>query len=248
MWKLKPTNNTTELVQAWFPGAHSDVGGGSSTKDTDGKLGAYEQLSYIAYVWMLDRVRPYLALDPGELDAQKQDILTIALAEKGTAKPKGWIRWGLDLLKGNMSKMRDRMYGYAGGMITDSHTLLYDLIAFPKPRKPRTITVEEEERGVRTGEVVHPSVWYRQETQRRIGGIKEDNIYQPIAMKGWEREGNNEKGFRWTKKDEQGEVVKSMPEFKIGKMAKDDSLERWLIDRSWCESVHQCVKEDWRSS
>lgn len=67
-------------------------------------MGTYEQLSYISYVWMLDRVRPYLALDPDELEAQKEVIGGVIqcapdeLAKKDTRDPaiKGWIGAGLE--------------------------------------------------------------------------------------------------------------------------------------------------------
>lgn len=233
------------------------MGGGSSARDAEGKLGTYEQLSYISYVWMLDQVRPYLALDPDELEAQKEVIGGVIqcapdeLAKKDTRDPatKGWIGAGLEFLKGRASSMRDMVYGYAGGTIVDSHTFGYDLLAFPKPREPLDLTIQEKEKGVRTGEVVHPSVWFRQESQRRDGQVEEDDIYQPIAMKKWTRETDGETGqSRWTKRDKEGRIVKSMPEFEIGRMPAQDSLERWLIDRSWCDTVHERVKNEWKSS
>jgi len=254
VWKLDPSNKRTELVQVWFAGAHTNVGGGSSTKDENGKTGMYEQLSYIAYVWMLDRVRPYLALDPDELQAQQEDILSIiqcaphALAQKDEPVTKGWIQSGLDFLRGKASGARDAVYSYAGGKIMDSFTLPYDLLGSREPREPCALTSEEVAKGIRTGEAVHPSVWYRQESQRRVGKVKEEDIYQPIAMKGWEREADAGQEVRWIKKDAAGNVVKMMPEFEIGKMAKEKSLERWLIDQSWCDSVHERVHGEWKSS
>lgn len=202
-------------------------------------MGTYEQLSYISYVWMLDRVRPYLALDPDELEAQKGVIGGVIrcapdeLAKKDTrdSATKGWIGAGLEFLKGRASSMRDMVYGYAGGTIVDSHTFGYDLLAFPKPREPMDLTAQEKEKGVRTGEV------------------EEEDVYQPIAMKKWTRETDGQTGqSRWTKRDKEGRIVKSMPEFEIGRMPAQDSLERWLIDRSWCDTVHERVKNEWKSS
>ena len=160
--------------------------------------------------------------------------------------PPSLIQAGTNFLKGKMAGARDVAYGYAGGMINDSHTLLYDLLAFPKPRTPLDLAPDEE--SMRTGEVVHPSVFYRQESERRAG-FPLDKIYQPLAMKGWTRETSPGELPRWFKRDpETDRVVKMMEEFEIGGMAKGDSLEGWLIDKTWCDSVRKDVESGWKSS
>jgi hypothetical protein len=195
-------------------------------------LGQKEQLSFISYTWMLDRIHPYLAFDELELRAQQAEMLAL-IVPTGQAQgvPSSLIQAGTDFLKGKMAGARDVAYGYAGGMINDSHTLLYDLLAFPKPRTPLDLGPNEET--MRTGEVVHPSVFYRQESERRAG-FPSDKIYQPLAMKGWTRETSP--------------GVKMLEEFEVGGMAKGDSLEGWLIDKTWCDSVREDVESGWKSS
>lgn len=247
IWKVGPKNQTTDLVQAWFPGAHTNIGGGSRDKDENGQLGQKEQLSFISYMWMLDRIHPYLALDEFELRAQQADMLAL-IVPTGQARgvSPSLIQAGTNFLKDRMAGARDVAYGYAGGMINDSHTLLYDLLAFPKPRIPLDLGPEEDK--MRTGEVVHPSVFYRQESERRAG-FPPEKIYQPLAMKGWTRETSPGERPRWFKREAgTGRVVKMMEEFEVGGMAKGDSLEGWLIDKTWCDSVREDVESGWKSS
>lgn len=65
LWhRAQDAHAAQRLEQAWFPGAHSNVGGG------------YEEhgLSDVALAWMADRVAPMLALDPAYLSS-RQDRL-----------------------------------------------------------------------------------------------------------------------------------------------------------------------------
>jgi hypothetical protein len=245
VWKLDPKNQTTNLVQAWFPGAHINIGGGSREKDENGLLGTKEQLAYISYVWMLDRIRPYLALHEYELESQQAEISATLRSMEPAPPPQGLVQNISHFVKRKVTGARDHVYGYAGGMIDDSHTLLYDLIAFPKPRDP--VHLLPTEVGIRTGEVVHPSVFYRQESELRLG-IPLKDIYEPLAMKGWKREVSPGQTARWVKYDPiSGDMIKWMPEFEIGHMSEKDSLERWLLEKSWCEPVREEVKEAWKS-
>ncbi|KAF8851311.1 hypothetical protein BDZ45DRAFT_154222 [Acephala macrosclerotiorum] len=68
----------TNLVQCWFPGAHVNVGGGSSSNTGPNPSGDREQLASIAYAWMLDRIRPFLALSEDALQAQLDEFKALA--------------------------------------------------------------------------------------------------------------------------------------------------------------------------
>jgi hypothetical protein len=62
LWKRLPDAPATQrLEQVWFPGAHSNVGGGY----------AEHGLSDVALAWMADRIEPFLALDHGYLEARQ---------------------------------------------------------------------------------------------------------------------------------------------------------------------------------
>lgn len=281
IWKLPPTNRTTKLCQCWFPGVHINIGGGSSTKPSkegDQPQTDREQLAYISYAWMLDRIRPHLALDEGELESQKREILAASVQDHShsasndpangeqtvTTKPSvgawynpaTWFR----MMKQHIAGMpRMSAIGYAAGEIPNSHTLFYDLMAAPKPRIPVNLSEKEIADRVFTTERVHPSVFYRQEFQR-IQGLAAKDLYDPVALRGWERrlvkggDHHPRTGFQWVKyKPGTGTgaervVEKVMWEFEIGHMPADKSVERWLIDQSWCESVHKEVDSAWRSS
>ncbi|RAL08030.1 T6SS phospholipase effector Tle1-like catalytic domain-containing protein [Aspergillus homomorphus CBS 101889] len=67
--KLHPTDYTDDnlhlgipkLTQVWFPGYHINIGGGSS--DTLLNHGDMEEMSNIVFAWMLDQIKPHVAIN-----------------------------------------------------------------------------------------------------------------------------------------------------------------------------------------
>ncbi|KAK5082886.1 hypothetical protein LTR05_006767 [Lithohypha guttulata] len=66
VWEKQADNNVTNLKQVWFPGVHSNVGGGYDD----------QELANITLAWMMSRLEPFLDFRPDflvtQLDAQKQ--------------------------------------------------------------------------------------------------------------------------------------------------------------------------------
>ena len=54
LWFKPPSNTTTELRQCWFPGVHSDVGGGYSE----------QEIADMTLAWMVERTKEQLDWDP----------------------------------------------------------------------------------------------------------------------------------------------------------------------------------------
>ncbi|KAF2838110.1 hypothetical protein M501DRAFT_992982 [Patellaria atrata CBS 101060] len=298
IWKLK-SGAKTKLCQCWFPGAHVNVGGGSSDNaDEANPKGDREQLASISYAWMLDRVRPHLAFDEAALEIQKVEIRAnaqpppVKVEEK---KSEGWFWDSYNYVKDTVvggTKKAAEYIPYGMGQIDDSHTFLYDVMGNPKDRDANVINAKQIKKrmaieegkldsntkddfdGEYTVERVHPSVFFRQVYEREQAekaGKKGKDVkyYEPAAMRGWERiyvkgdSGRDFKarnGFKWVKyeKDKNGKIVKDkqgkdkivnfMWEFEIGHMPEAKSVEKFLIDQSWTESVHNEVQKGWRDS
>jgi hypothetical protein len=244
LWKLKSSNTTTKLVQCWFPGAHINVGGGSHASVTPDLRD--EQLASIAYAWMLDRIRPYLAFSSKALDEQFApfDHLADLKTPQTPVSPSKMLWEGV--------KKRTFHTGYAKGKISDSFTFLYWLMGNPEDRTPGRYATGKDER---TNERVHPSVHYRQMSSLK----NKEETYTPAAMRNWVREfekdgkdeeGRDCQGWMWRKyktaEDGKKVVENQLWEFEIGHMEVSDSLEQRLIQNSWVESIHKEVMEGWK--
>ncbi|KAJ9623506.1 hypothetical protein H2203_005768 [Taxawa tesnikishii (nom. ined.)] len=182
---------------------------------------------------MLDRIRPHLALDDTALEAQKKEMLD---------------PFAHDI-------------GYAVGEIQYNHTKEYDAMGFPKARTPnRDHSYEMKPNEPATEyavERIHPSVHFRQLYHMDLQKTnKKQKIYEPAAMKGWQRVEEDKgvgagvkprKGWKWVKHGTNGKVENSLWEFEMGDMPESKSVEKWLIDNSWCKSVHEEVQVGWKS-
>ncbi|RSL41888.1 hypothetical protein CEP53_012498 [Fusarium sp. AF-6] len=258
LWCVKPDNKTTKLVQCWFPGAHINVGGGSSDNvqtDEEKQKGAQpkgdrEKLSSVAYAWMLDRVRPHLALNEEALKMQLAEIEAV-ISHPDDPKMLAW----------------EENQEWLLGKIDDSFTKEYKAMGNPENRTPKEYFKPKEgqpEIGY-TVERVHPSVHFRQEYHRNLNKKlkKPVKVYQPYALEGWERirEENGygkgltpRKGWRWVKykkgaldANKKPIIEFSMWEFEIGSLPDQTSVERWLIDRSWnVKSDFEKIDQGWQ--
>lgn len=236
IWRLK-NNNTTQLAQCWFPGAHINIGGGNNepSKGKDDR----EQLASISYAWMLDRVRPYLAFDTTSLEAQFEPLDKLSDTLIPPPQKEGWGSWLKKILP----------TGYARGTIDDSYSGFFRLLTFARPRTPNRYYDDEV-----TNEYVHPSVHYRQYAQQLL----EERPYVPAALKGWVRifdqngqdaNGRLKRGWKWVKyikSNPQRGVENWLWEYEIGGMQKSMSLEKRLINNSWVDAVHKEVEASWK--
>lgn len=66
LWEKQADNNSTNLKQVWFPGVHSNIGGGYDD----------QELANITLAWMMSRLEPFLDFRPdflvSQLDAQRE--------------------------------------------------------------------------------------------------------------------------------------------------------------------------------
>ncbi|EKG18746.1 protein of unknown function DUF2235 [Macrophomina phaseolina MS6] len=232
LWQVENGNKQTSLVQCWFPGAHINVGGGNSV-NADEKHPNAEQMASIAYAWMLDRVRPWLALDEKALDAQRTEMEKLMTHSAPISELDDWF-WGV---------------------IDKSYTAEYRLTGPPTPRTP---TAYFDHNNGWTVERVHLTVWLRKKHEESL--LK---TYSPAAMSGWERiwvdDGHGKdmkprKGWKWVKFQKNGSMdasgkpqwEKSMWEFEVGHMP--GSVEQWLIKKSGLVSnEHDEIELGWRS-
>ncbi|TGZ80401.1 hypothetical protein EX30DRAFT_372331 [Ascodesmis nigricans] len=252
VWKLTPENTRTNLCQCWFPGAHINIGGGSSSNAGPNPTGDREQLASISYAWMLDCIRPHLALDSETYNKQFEAFEELAHKKDAvTAKTKeGWFTWAWNKVAGASEIVLPD--GYALGKIDDSHTFLYDVMGKPQPRTPGGY--HDSTKGEFTTERVHPSVHIRQVATTPKNGEKYEK-YQPIAMAGWERilekyvggDGAEKTGWQWVKWNK-GKTKKErfIWEFRIGEMWRENSAEYRLIKNSWAGTeVWNDVRKGW---
>lgn len=194
---------------------------------------------------MIDRVRPYLAFDSKSLDIQFKIFDDLADTPFDGEKEKGWFDW---------AKKKVLPTGYARGIIDDSFSGIYKLLSNPRDRTPNRYHSPSE--GEVTEEYIHPSVHYRKLSNEKS---KED-IYEPAAMRGWVRvkeengkgsDGKPKVGWMWVKynnNDPKRGIENSLWEFQIGGMAKEKSLEKRLIDKSWVGAVHEEVDKGWKKA
>lgn len=214
IWHASPSKNPhLDLAQCWFPGVHKNVGGGSSAAEREDSH--WEQLASISYAWMLDRIRPFLAFDQVELEAQQRDwdaMLRPPTTEEVERAQKA--QSVLQRVTGWFTGNEEDRPGYAAGKINDSYKGIY-ILGRPKDRTPLALAPEDIAAGKYTNEYVHFSVRKRQDA---VEG------YVPGALKGWERR-RGARGAEWVK---EGKVV---PEWEVGSVPDEWSMEAWLLAR-----------------
>ncbi|GME50258.1 peptidoglycan binding domain containing protein [Neofusicoccum parvum] len=239
-WLKKDNSNWRKAYQFY------DTDLSSSDKNPAGDR---EQLASITYAWMLDRVRPYLALNEDALAAQLAEIEATLRNPAEATTATAW----------------EHAQDWVWGKVEDSYTMMYKFFGSPADRTPRQY--HPRETGY-TVERVHPTVHFRQQYHRELQSAKKSQkVYEPAAMHGWERvkeehgygkDLQERKGWMWIKykKDTGGKrvldatgkpvVERSMWEFEIGDLPENKSVERWLINRSWkVQEYYDDVKQGW---
>lgn len=231
--RLKPQ---TKLAQVWFPGYHINIGGGST--DTMNNEGNMEEMSNIAYAWMLDQVKKHISLNESyiedEYTAREENFTTNNNKHEKwdeMTKAESWGAWGLR----NMSQKaiavvhprtpgpeppfkKQRYYDWGTGDMSDSYTPMY------RPngqhiRKPGRYAFKDDKREAPLGETfeyIHPVVQYRIEQTKKM----EDTVaYMPSGPE-FHRRLVNKAGasphYEWDLKYVYDDKPITLPEWRLG--------------------------------
>ncbi|KAF9465792.1 hypothetical protein BDZ94DRAFT_1159583 [Collybia nuda] len=167
LWYL-PDNCGANIEQCWFPGVHSNVGGGY----------ADSALADIALAWMIERCTPFLSFDPKELDY----ISDLHRNPKPTSRPENEGKY-------------DKVYkGWAKGRLYDSYReSLYTVQAQGwRYRRPGEYGAKEGADGhsVATEEVMHASVRVRWNARQELR-------WKPESLSGFEPRQKATGGWEW---------------------------------------------------
>ncbi|KAL1311357.1 hypothetical protein AAFC00_001531 [Neodothiora populina] len=116
LWE-KPPGNRTRLRQVWFPGVHSNIGGGY----TD------QELANLTLAWMMSQVRPFLDMDLDYLLEQQDETDRFYERTNQRIRPWSWGRIydsmsGIYALGGSTTRTPGRYYAIdpSTGNETDS--------------------------------------------------------------------------------------------------------------------------------
>ncbi|KAJ5690869.1 hypothetical protein N7462_005261 [Penicillium macrosclerotiorum] len=199
--KLQPA---TKLAQVWFPGYHINIGGGStSTMENRGNM---EEMSNIAYAWMLDQVKKHLSLDEEQTIEEyqlREEIFTMNNEKrdawnKMTAE-ESWGAWAWRQSSQIASAVvhprtpgpeppfkKRRSYDWGAGPMDDSFTKMY----WPNGehiRIPGRYAFKNGQRKDPLGETfeyIHPVVQYRIDRTQQMKKAGEDVMeYTPRGPK-----------------------------------------------------------------
>ncbi|KAG8757298.1 hypothetical protein FRC14_002181, partial [Serendipita sp. 396] len=162
-----------EFFQTWFPGVHTDVGGGYER--------AYRDISDLTFAWMVDRCEGQLDFEP--IEVLHEQLLKPSFHPKDPEDPIGALKnvskpseWGL-------SKEHDEF-----------HTLKFRLAgAINRTPGQYFLNTEIDKGNVKytTNEYMHPSVRMRL-LEKKDGGWK------PPSLGGFKFEkGQNEHEYQW---------------------------------------------------
>lgn len=197
---MEVRRDANRFIQCWFPGVHTDVGGGYER--------AYRDISDISFAWMVDLCSTKLAFLPG-LEKRLEErslVLEDPLAkEKKAETKKEETSWA-------MSKAHDelRTLAFWLGGSTD--------------RKPGQYYLEkkgENDKGMYwTNEYIHASV-----RARMLKTKEEGHQWKPPALDSFNLE-KGEKGWNWVKeiKTSDGKIQRiALPEWMPGQMNPKDN-------------------------
>jgi len=155
LWEKQADNTSTNLKQVWFPGVHSNIGGGYDD----------QELANITLSWMMSRLEPFLDFRPdflvSQLDAQRDYY-------KETSQKPRWWSFGeiYNSLKG--------AYSFTGRRIRTPGC--YQRV---DPNSGRPVG----KRLKNTNEYIHASV--RARVGLRGPGIQDRGDYNPAALADW---------------------------------------------------------------
>ncbi|KAH0383299.1 hypothetical protein KCU92_g5514, partial [Aureobasidium melanogenum] len=154
LWEKRP-GNTTVLRQVWFPGVHSNIGGGLPD----------QELANITLAWMMSQVTPFLDMDLDYALDQQDD--TEQYYKETKQKPRPW----------SFGKIVNSMTGiYAlGGATTRTPGRYY--VVDPTDGRKTDVPLQA------THEYMHPSV--RTRFRLKGPGVDDEGSYDPKALHDW---------------------------------------------------------------
>lgn len=154
VWE-KPPGNTTTLRQVWFPGVHSNIGGGYNDM----------QLANITFAWMMSQVRSMLDMDIDYLFEQEQ------------VNEDYYLKRGKKIRQWSFGKIYDSMEGiYAlGGPSTRTPGRYF--VVDPEDGRETSTPLRD------THEYIHPSA--RTRFKLGGPGVNDEGRYDPDALKDW---------------------------------------------------------------
>ncbi|KAI9820509.1 MAG: hypothetical protein M1832_003700 [Thelocarpon impressellum] len=199
VWE-RPKGVTTNLKQCWFPGAHSNVGGGYDDSE----------LANITLAWIMAQLKPFVDFDRGYLEDQHQ--LNQEYYKKMKDSPRSWAR-------GFVYKSSTNYQVLAGKTPrTPGHYTQPD----PQTGKRTERPLED------TNEHIHASARLR--LGLRHLGTEDKGPYNPVALSDWRLvggEGRNghiarhgQKAVSWEYTGPEG-GVDVLPEDELGEFEKD---------------------------
>lgn len=206
MLKLKDSlKERTKLLQVWFPGVHINVGGGSEL--TLKNQGNMEEMSDIAFPWMLDQIKEFVSLNTQALVEDQRarekrlvdinNILDAYEAQIERQKRESWTQWASRGGQSIASSIfhpfatgdvpaypKHRIYTWGLGDLPDNFALKY-YINGSRSRTPGRYAFDKD--GNKLGETfeeIHPVVGYRVQKTK----------YRPIQLAGLDYQRREKKG------------------------------------------------------
>lgn len=155
LWEKQSDNTTTNLKQVWFPGVHSNIGGGYDD----------QEIANITLAWMMSRLEPFLDFRPdflvSQLDEQK------AYYKESGQKPRWWSF-------GEIYKSLQGAYALTGSKIRSpgAYQRSDPFTGRPTGKKLKN-----------TNEYIHASV--RARLGLKGPGVQDRGDYNPPALADW---------------------------------------------------------------
>ncbi|KAK4619584.1 hypothetical protein CLAFUW4_11517 [Fulvia fulva] len=187
LWEKLEGNNTT-LRQVWFPGAHSNVGGGYDD----------QQIATITLAWMIAQCQPFLDFDLDFVHDEWEKLEDYY--ERTDQKPRPWSF-------GKIFSGMEGFYALGGQKIRTPGRYCY---TDPTNGKPTDDPLLD------THEYIHPSV--RSRLKLRGPGLDDKGAYDCRALRDWKLIVENEEGAKrptvyWKARDRPLEgFIKTLPE------------------------------------
>ncbi|KIK54067.1 hypothetical protein GYMLUDRAFT_249828 [Collybiopsis luxurians FD-317 M1] len=189
LWYLPKDAEVAKLIdlqQCWFPGVHTNVGGGYQD----------QAIADLTLAWMIDRCRPFLDFD------SKYINLVVDLDHQP------WKIYSND----RPSRLKDPVNGYDREYQGWGRGRWYDSYSQGqtwtwKYRTPGAYTDDGETK--KTNETIHPSVLARWQSSRKEGGELRDGpgVWDPKALKGFEPRKGADGSWEWVKKKNGKDVL-----------------------------------------
>jgi hypothetical protein len=194
-------NPSQNFKQVWFPGAHSDCGGGY--EDTS--------ISDLTLAWMCDQLSPFIDFNEDYIVEQVDENIQRNYATKASPDKPAW-QWSL----GKIHSSSTFLTSVTGFWINRTPGRYQELdYASGKPAQPAMLLRD-------THEFIHPSV-----RARYYYGLDESNSnYKPKALDGWKmstkKADDGSLSVAWQYDGPKGDIAsgKVMPEAELGKFEK----------------------------